>query len=77
MKKVCKKTLQESEESRKREKHWCGRTFVTERSHKETHHDRATNTDDVGRPDILLGDTEIVTNLREQWSDSKPNKECF
>lgn len=50
--------------------------LVTKRSQDKTHEDSTTDTDNRRRPDLLGGQMEGGTNLRQQRSDGKPNEEC-
>jgi len=41
----------------------------------EAYHDGSSHANNVGSPDILFGDTNVVADLRKQRSDGEPNKE--
>ena len=52
-----------------------GTELVTGRSKDETHEDGSTYTDNGGSPDLLLGESKIVTDLREKRGDGEPDEE--
>ena len=52
-----------------------GSILVTEGSEEETHEDGSTNTNNGGGPDFLLANTQVITDLREQRSNSEPDEE--
>ena len=52
-----------------------GTVLVTEGSKEETHEDGSTNTNNGGGPHFLFGNTQVITDLRKQRSNGKPNEE--
>lgn len=51
-----------------------GSQLVTQGPHEETHQNSRTNTNNVGRPHILLGDTNVVTDFAQKGGNGEPNE---
>ena len=52
-----------------------GTVLVAGGSKNETHEDGSSDTDDGGRPDLLLGQAKRVLDLRKERSDGEPDEE--
>ena len=53
-----------------------GSDLGTERTKDETHDDGTSDSDDVGCPNLFLGQAESVADFGQKRSDGEPDEEC-